>query len=97
MLYNKNIIQLYGSIFLFFNRTRGIKSEIGCNSNFGLEWMPKLNKYSENTARIIFLQVINGNNWNNTDTIVAEGDSGDEVLYENGKITGCSREFSDDE
>lgn len=60
---------------------------------FGL--ISELKNCSENTAQKLFLQIIKDNDWSNTDTICALGASGSEVLYENGKVTGCTGKIPD--
>ncbi len=86
-----------GQYFYFYNKTRNEKSSVGCKYNGGLKWMPKLNCYSETSAKQIFLQIIEDNNWSNDDEIIADGDSGDVVTYKNKIVFGCTGEFSDDE
>ena len=55
--------------------------------NGGLAWIPKLNMYSKQGIIDIFKEIIGEQEWNLTNEINADGDSGDWIKYSNGIIT----------
>ncbi len=78
-----------GQYYKFFNLTRGIGSKYGSVSRFNSgeygAGMSGKDDYDYQLCEFYRAIIING--WHNTDIILAYGDYGDEVYFNNGLIT----------
>ncbi len=72
-----------GQYFRFINRDRQVESEIGLPFNFGMPWGKGLERLSTEELKKQFDFVIQANDWQPTDRIVAEGDYGETIDYPN--------------
>ena len=63
--------------FNFVNKSTGVTSTVPIPNNFGLAWANSMSYMSKNEITHLFLYVIRANSWKLTDTVIAEGDSGD--------------------
>ena len=72
-----------GRYFRFINRDRQVESEIGLPFNFGMPWGKGLERLSPEELKKQFDFVIQANEWQPTDNIVAEGDYGETIVYPN--------------
>ena len=70
-----------GQYFRFINRDRQVESEVGLPFNFGMPWGKGLERLSTEELKKQFGFVIQANDWQPTDTIVAEGDYGETIDY----------------
>ena len=70
-----------GQYFRFINRDRQVESEIGLPFNFGMPWGKGLERLSNEELKKQFDFVIQANDWQPTDNIVAEGDYGETIDY----------------
>ena len=74
-----------GQYFRFINATKRTESRSPLSSNFSLPWSKNLHRIYDERLDEIFDSVIKANNWEETDSIVAVGDSGD-IVYRPVKI-----------
>jgi hypothetical protein len=70
-----------GQYFRFINRDRKMESEVALPFNFGMPWAKGLERLSTDELKKQFDFVIQANDWQPTDDIVAEGDYGETIDY----------------
>ena len=72
-----------GQYYKFINRTRKEESQISLPFNFGMPWAKSLETYVNDEVEAIFRFVAkNNDNWTEEDELVAEGDYGTVIKYE---------------
>lgn len=69
-----------GQYFRFVNATKRTESSASITSNFSLSWAKNLHRIYDERLDEIFDSVIQANNWEETDAIIAIGDEGD-IVY----------------
>ena len=72
-----------GQYFRFINRDRQVESEISLPFNFGMPWGKGLERLSTEDLKKQFDFVIQANDWQPAETIIAEGDYGETIDYPN--------------
>jgi len=65
-----------GQTFIFVNKTKEIRSEIPLPFNFGLSWAKSLENFSDTKLEEMFMFVVEENNWDGKDEVVAIGEYG---------------------
>jgi len=71
-----------GQYFWFFNNTLGKqRSKVPIISNFGLPWAKGLDRYPEENYQV-FRQVIDDNKWSEDHEIIAVGEYGDRIRWQ---------------
>lgn len=69
-----------GQYFKFVNAAKRTELKRSISSNFGLSWAKNLHRIYDERLDEIFDSVIQANNWEETDSIIAIGDDGD-IVY----------------
>ncbi len=65
-----------GEYFKYHNVTKDVISEVSLPFNFAMPWAKDLHRYTTEENKEFFQYVIDNNDWNDTDKIVAVGDYG---------------------
>jgi hypothetical protein len=68
-----------GQYYRFINRDRQVESEVGLPFNFGMPWGKSMERLSEEELKKQFDFVIQANDWDQTEDVVAEGDYGETI------------------
>lgn len=75
-----------GQDFYFINQTTKQRNKLPCPWNYGFTWARKMNLiFIDKEIKEIFIYMININNWNVNDNIIAEGDCGDTLYWKDYK------------
>ena len=73
-----------GQYYKFINKTRKEESQISLPFNFGMPYAKSLERYDNEEIAAMFCFVIQHNDrWQEEDELVAEGDYGEVIKYEN--------------
>ncbi|MGK7925150.1 MAG: hypothetical protein AB4290_07870 [Spirulina sp.] len=73
-----------GQYYKFVNKTRKEESQISLPFNFGMPYAKSLERYDNEEIAAMFCFVIQYNDrWKEKDELVAEGDYGEVIKYEN--------------
>lgn len=72
-----------GQYYKFINKTKNEESQISLPFNFGMPYAKSLERYDDEEVEAMFRFVIKNNeNWNEEDKLIAEGDYGEVIEYD---------------
>ncbi|MEP0884997.1 hypothetical protein NDI49_25945 [Trichocoleus sp. ST-U3] len=76
-----NLLEIMGQYYKFVNTTKKSESTIPLPFNFNLPYAKSLERYSREELQEKFDFVIQNNNWNKEDVVIAIGDYGAIFYY----------------